>query len=74
MLPAQAAIPAAEPAREQTPAAEQAEAPVDSDALIARADPCERIAIPAEVGGQPPSTVATLAADAGGPPRDANPG
>lgn len=27
MLPAQAAIPAAEPAREQTPAAEQAEAP-----------------------------------------------
>ncbi len=74
MLPAQAAMPAAEPAREQTPAAEQAEAPVDSDALIARADPCERIAIPAEVGGQPPSTVATLAADAGGPPRDANPG
>ena len=81
MLPA-AAQPPAQPAGMEVQASEEfeAQAPVDSDALMARAAPCERIAIPAEVGGQPPSTVATLATDAGtgtgtgAPPRDATQG
>jgi len=77
MLPAAAPAPA-QPAgtEEQAQTAEelQAQAPVDSDALMASAEPCKRIAIPAEVGGQPPSSVANLAAEAGSASREASPG
>lgn len=34
---------------------------VNANALLEQADDCERVAMPAEVGGQPPSPVATQA-------------
>lgn len=66
MLPAGAQAPAAAaPGRDQEPVQEDADAmaPVDSDALLDQSGPCERIAIPAEVAGLPPSPVATQATD-----------
>jgi hypothetical protein len=54
-------LPTSKPSRQSQPLRKPENTSVDADALLNNASNCERIVMPAEVGGQPPSPVANQA-------------